>query len=418
MGPSIRIHGVSKCYRVQQGPGAISTYRTLRHDLVRLARAPFAWWGKSSQPKAQDFWALQDISFDVPHGQVMGILGRNGAGKSTLLKILSRITQPSSGQVEVYGRVGSLLEVGTGFHPELTGRENIFLSGAILGMRHREIAAKFDRIVDFAEIGPFLDTAVKRYSSGMYVRLAFAVAAHLEPEILLVDEVIAVGDATFQHRCITRMKELADGGCSLLFVSHNLDLIGRFCEQCVLLDRGQVKAQGEANEVISTYLTDVKDATYSDDLTNRRRRGTGEARFTSLQLLDGRGHTTEVIASGDDLRCLITIEATKPLSGVSLGVVVKTLQGTRILTSLTDEIGYKANLAPGIQQFECKFDKVRIRPGRQVFIDLWMQGGELLDHVEDARFLEVVELQPTGYSNRADQGAVLYDYTWSKVGQG
>lgn len=251
MGPddiAIQVRGLGKRYRIG---GPQEKYITLRDAIVSSVRAPFR---RFSADANREFWALKDISFDVEQGEVIGIIGRNGAGKSTLLKILSRITAPTEGTVDLYGRVGSLLEVGTGFHPELTGRENIFLSGSILGMRKKEIDEKFDEIVKFSEIEQFLDTPVKRYSSGMYVRLAFAVAAHLEPEILLVDEVLAVGDAGFQKKCLGKMGDVAKEGRTVLFVSHNMGAVARLCHSCILLDSGNLGLIGKTDFVIQKYL--------------------------------------------------------------------------------------------------------------------------------------------------------------------
>src|ERR1700677_9988 len=234
MQPVVRCKGIGKCYQVSRdGARGAFSYRTLREQLVTWAQSPAKWWKRGPDQTAA-FWALRDVDIDVKRGEVVGIIGRNGAGKSTLLKIFSKITKPSVGEVRLRGRVGSLLEVGTGFHPELTGRENIFLNGAILGMKQAEIKRKFDQIVDFAEVEQFLDTPVKRYSSGMYVRLAFAVAAHLEPEILVVDEVLAVGDAEFQKKCLNKMGEVASGGRTVLFVSHNLSAVADLCTKALL----------------------------------------------------------------------------------------------------------------------------------------------------------------------------------------
>jgi len=245
---AIRVDNLSKQYRI----GQRRPYKTVRESIQNLFRKPSA--GSDAGSTDQTFWALKDINFEVKQGEVVGIIGRNGAGKSTLLKVLSRITEPTSGQVETTGRVGSLLEVGTGFHPELTGRENVYLNGAILGMRRSEIATKFEQIVAFAEIDRFLDTPVKFYSSGMYTRLAFAVAAHLEPEILIVDEVLAVGDAQFQQKCMGRMGEVAREGRTVLFVSHNLAAIREICETAIWLERGSVRATGAARDITSQYL--------------------------------------------------------------------------------------------------------------------------------------------------------------------
>ncbi|MFL6466527.1 MAG: ABC transporter ATP-binding protein [Pyrinomonadaceae bacterium] len=251
MTPIIRVENLSKQYTL--GAKA-EPYTTLRESLVRAARKPIEMVRGNGRAEQSRFWALKDVSFDVMPGEVVGIIGRNGAGKSTLLKILSRITEPTSGRVELYGRVGSLLEVGTGFHPELTGRENIYLNGAILGMRREEIAKKFDEIVDFAEIEEFLDTPVKRYSSGMYVRLAFAVAAHLEPEILIVDEVLAVGDAEFQKKCLNKMKDVGEHGRTVLFVSHNMQAVLRLCQRAILVGAGEIQVDGPASNVTAAYL--------------------------------------------------------------------------------------------------------------------------------------------------------------------
>jgi len=260
--PIIKINNLSKCYRI----GAKETgYKTFRESIIDGISAPFRnlkqlqrltkFNNNGDDERSNDIiWALKDISFNVDEGEVVGIIGKNAAGKSTLLKILSRITEPTGGIIEINGRVSSLLEVGTGFHPELTGRENIFLNGAILGMRKKEIEQKFDEIVNFAEIEKFLDTPVKRYSSGMYVRLAFAVAAHLEPEILLIDEVLAVGDISFQKKCLGKMEDVAKGGRTVFFVSHNMGAIRQLVSKCILLDEGKIIFNGEKNECISKYL--------------------------------------------------------------------------------------------------------------------------------------------------------------------
>lgn len=248
--PAIRVKNLGKKYTLG---GPQEQYLTLRDAIVNSVMAPFRRFNRA--PPDEGFWALKDVTFDVEQGEVVGIIGRNGAGKSTLLKILSRITAPTEGTVELHGRVGSLLEVGTGFHPEMTGRENIFLNGSILGMKKSEIEQKFDEIVKFAEIDKFIDTPVKRYSSGMYVRLAFAVAAHLEPEILLIDEVLAVGDYDFQNKCLGKMKSIADEKRTVLFVSHNMSAVQNICKKAILLEKGKVSISGEVSAVIGHYLS-------------------------------------------------------------------------------------------------------------------------------------------------------------------
>ena len=264
MQAAIKVDNLSKSYRL--GAELHDDYRTLRETIMaaavsprrlmlRLGKTDGSGCSAATNRDADLLWALKDVSFEVHPGEVVGIIGRNGAGKSTLMKILSRITEPTSGRAEFRGRIGSLLEVGTGFHPELTGRENIYLNGSILGMLRREIDRKFDEIVAFAEVERFLDTAVKRYSSGMYVRLAFAVAAHLEPEILLVDEVLAVGDAHFQKKCLGKMENIAQGGRTVLFVSHQMSAVQRLCKQCLLFDKGRLESYGHKNEIIGQYLS-------------------------------------------------------------------------------------------------------------------------------------------------------------------
>ncbi len=249
--PIVRVKDVSKQYRIGARREA---YSTLRESVARVVSAPVNHFKRNGLSDNETVWALKGINFEVARGEILGIIGRNGAGKSTLLKILSRITQPTTGRAELFGRIGSLLEVGTGFHPELTGRENIYLNGAVLGMKRAEIAARFDEIVAFAEIDQFLDTAVKHYSSGMYMRLAFAVAAHLEPEILLVDEVLAVGDAEFQAKCLRKMGTVAGDGRTVLFVSHNMSAIQALCKRALWINNGKIVADAEAVAVVSDYL--------------------------------------------------------------------------------------------------------------------------------------------------------------------
>jgi len=252
MSVAIRANGISKRYRL----GRRERYGSLRESLTRFVSNPF---GGSKASQAEEIWALKDVAFEIPERQAVGLIGRNGAGKSTLLKILSRITEPSAGEAIIHGRVGSLLEVGTGFHPELSGRDNIFLNGALLGMKRQEIRRKFDEIVAFAEIEKFLDTPVKHYSSGMYMRLAFAVAAHLEPEILLVDEVLAVGDAAFQRKCLGKMEDVAHSGRTVVFVSHNMGAVNALCSRAIWVDKGRLREEGPAQQVVAHYLESVRE---------------------------------------------------------------------------------------------------------------------------------------------------------------
>lgn len=287
MKPIITVENLSKHYQIgarRESP------TTAREKLANAFRSPLKQLRRAGRGATETMWALKDINFEIEPGEVVGIIGRNGAGKSTLLKILSRITEPTTGRIKLYGRVGSLLEVGTGFHPELTGRENIYLNGTILGMRRQEIVEKFDEIVAFAEIEKFLDTPVKRYSSGMYVRLAFAVAAHLEPEILIVDEVLAVGDAAFQKKCIGKMGDVARHGRTVLFVSHNLGAMANLCSRAILLADGRKFAEGSLNEVVSQYIALGKETQ-------------GECVWNDLQAAPGndkvRLHAVRIISNGE-----------------------------------------------------------------------------------------------------------------------
>ncbi len=280
---AIRVEAIGKRYRLAHGQER-SRYRTLRDSIASFVTAPLRKRGT-----VEEFWALNDVSFEIEPGEVIGIIGRNGAGKSTLLKILSRITKPTKGRVEINGRVGSLLEVGNGFHPELTGRENVYLNGSILGMSRIEIERKFDEIVAFAEVEKFLDTPVKRYSSGMYVRLAFAVAAHLEPEILIVDEVLSVGDTAFQQKCLGKIGDVAKGGRTVLFVSHNLQAVSTLCSKAFMLRSGKLCLEGKPRHVVQSYLESTVDETANTHWELENAPGNELARLRSIRILNERG---------------------------------------------------------------------------------------------------------------------------------
>jgi homopolymeric O-antigen transport system ATP-binding protein len=302
MNPIIRAEDLSKEYRI----GAVQgSYSTLRESLMATVRTPFRRRRAASRTTDPTVWALKDVSFEVQPGEVVGVIGRNGAGKSTLLKILSRITDPTRGRARIRGRVGSLLEVGTGFHPELTGRENIFLNGAILGMKRSEIARKFEEIVAFAEVERFVDTPVKHYSSGMYLRLAFAVAAQLEPDILLIDEVLAVGDASFQRKCLKKMEDVGQQGRTVLFISHNITAITRLCGRAILLDEGRIVRDGPTHEVSSMYLrSDVGTTAAREWLDPATRPGNDIVRLRAVRVRTEAGRITEAI----DIRKAVGIE--------------------------------------------------------------------------------------------------------------
>ncbi|WP_198805225.1 ABC transporter ATP-binding protein [Leptolyngbya sp. BL0902] len=311
--------------------GAKSVARRLRHPGKR-----------QPNPNQEEFWALKDVSFEVKQGEVVGIIGRNGAGKSTLLKILSRITEPTEGRIKLRGRVASLLEVGTGFHPELTGRENIFLNGAILGMSRAEINRKFDEIVEFAEVSRFLDTPVKRYSSGMYVRLAFAVAAHLEPEILVVDEVLAVGDAAFQKKCLGKMGDVAkQEGRTILFVSHQMSAIKNLCSRTIMLNSGSIYHDGDPQAGITLYLQDLASASNQTSLENVRRTGTGVLKIVNFWLENINGERVTAVASGDTVKMVFQcrVNGNSSPKNISLGFSLHTHLGDLLSVLYSDYMG-------------------------------------------------------------------------------
>jgi lipopolysaccharide transport system ATP-binding protein len=295
---AIRVENISKQYRLGN---LQSRYKTIRESFTDILLAPFR---KLKPTEVKTIWALKEVSFEVKPGEVLGIIGRNGAGKSTLLKIISRITRPTQGRIEMYGRVGSLLEVGTGFHPELTGRENVYLSGAVLGMKKVEIEQKFDEIVAFSELEQFIDTPVKRYSSGMYMRLAFAVAAHLEPEILLVDEVLAVGDIGFQRKCLDKMKDVGLGGRTVLFVSHNMSAVTRLCPRTILLDEGHIKCDGPSAQIVSVYLRSGSGTSAERVWPSEQRPGNEIVKLSAVRVLSEDDQITEAI----DIRRSVEIE--------------------------------------------------------------------------------------------------------------
>jgi len=331
MKPIIKVEGLGKRYRIgaQQSP-----YGSLRETLAGAVRAPSRLWRRNPGGAQRTFWAVKNVSFEVQPGEVVGFIGRNGAGKSTLLKLLSRITEPSAGRFELYGRVGSLLEVGTGFHPELTGRENIYLNGAILGMARNEIARKFDEIVAFAEMEKFLDTPVKHYSSGMYLRLAFAVAAHLEPEILIVDEVLAVGDVRFQRKCLDKMQDVSQQGRTVLFVSHNMHAVSRLCKRAILLDEGEVLEDGPAARVVSSYLGFGLKATGEREWPNAERApGDDVVRLRAVRVRSPDGQVTDVFDVRKPLTIEIEYEILRPGKRLSPIIICNNEEGICVFSS-------------------------------------------------------------------------------------
>lgn len=403
-GAAIRVEGVGKRYQIGSAPTA--SYRTLRESIgdaigsglrrLQRRRSEAARSGdtvKASRPSGH-FWALRDVNFQVQPGEVIGIIGRNGAGKSTLLKVLSRIAEPTLGRVEVRGRMGSLLEVGTGFHPELTGRENIYLNGAILGMSRGEITRKFDQIVDFAEVEEFLDTPVKRYSSGMYVRLAFAVAANLEPEILIVDEVLAVGDAQFQRKCIGKISDVGRSGRTVLFVSHNLNVVRSLCTRCILISRGRVVRDGNAEDVVNEYLTPASSVEHVEAIPERMPRMTnGDAIFRTVRFTDTSDVTTSAIHFGQRFRVHATCEVFREVLEGHFEVSVSTADGTHVLYATTIDGGRPpVNLAKGMHSIVVEFESTLLPNHYMIDLGVHMHSGTTVDFVQRTCAFEVLRV--------------------------
>lgn len=372
---ALTVDGLSKRYRIGERAEA---YQTLRDSMTALLLSPYHRIRRKLQSADENasgdnlIWALKNVSFDVKQGEVIGIIGRNGAGKSTLLKILSRVTEPTTGYADLCGRVGSLLEVGTGFHPELTGRENVYLNGAILGMKRSEIQRKFDDIVAFSGIDRFIDTQVKFYSSGMYLRLAFGVAAHFEPEILVVDEVLAVGDLDFQKRCIGRMSEVARQGRTVLFVSHNLTAISSLTERCLLLADGQVAKYSNTQEAISAYHASLVNAQVN--LADRMdRKGTGQIRFTAIELLDGEtGEAASSVCSGQSVRIRLHWECREPLhsDNTAMDVRVNSSLGVPVLSLSSRFEPWEHTPLPATGVSECYVPSLALAPDDYT-LDIW-----------------------------------------------
>lgn len=417
--PAVRVDRLSKAFTLgQKHLGYHNLTESIRQTLGTVARKLTGVFRSGAETPANPYWALRDINFEVAQGEVMGVIGRNGAGKSTLLKILSRVTIPTTGRVELRGRMGSMLEVNAGFHPELTGRENVFLAGSILGMRRREIQGKFDQIVEFSEIGPHLDTQVKRYSSGQYVRLAFAVSAYLEPEILIVDEVLAVGDATFQRRCIDRMADLARDGRTILFVTHNMQLIPRLCRRAVLLEKGQMVGIGPSAEMTNRYMERLLAETRVGDLRDKHHTGNGRAQFVRASVTDAAGRPLSVFVSGDDLVVRVEVEAKTDLPEVNLQVVLASLHGHSTISGWSKEDGFSVALSPGSHGFECRFRSVNIRPGHTFLVHLSMGSGNggLIDAVENAVVMDTVSDDRSAHlSTSQDHGMVYCEHSWKRV---
>lgn len=421
---AIRVSNLSKSYRI----GQLDSHKTLRDTLAKTAIRPFqlarslvtgTHMGWDSN---ETFWALKDVSFDVKCGDIVGIIGRNGAGKSTLLKILSRITRPTEGRVEGYGRVGSLLEVGTGFHPELTGRENIYLNGAILGMSKADIRRKFDEIVAFSEVEQFLDTPVKHYSSGMYVRLAFAVAAHLEPDILIVDEVLAVGDINFQKKCLNKMQDVSmKQGRTVLFVSHNMEAIQRLCSQCILLEQSRLTDYDSTPFVVTRYLASHFQGTRPNqwfELTSAVRSGTGTARFVGARY----SSLNESIAfqpySHGALEFLLAIESDTSMDVDSLAVDICNYAGTVLLNADICIYGQIIHLKQGMTIVKLEIEQLYLHQGTYsigLYVAKTGMGANdtIFDYIESAFEIEVISISSDKFVVEPS-GAVACRFSFSE----
>jgi len=420
-GTSVRVHGVSKRYRIgtqldqdesliaslgRQLVAPVRNFRRLR-DLRRF---------DEDANESNVIWALRDVSFELAPGDVLGVVGRNGAGKSTLLKVLARITEPTTGRVDLRGRVASLLEVGTGFHPDLTGRENVFLNGTMLGMSRREVAARLDEILAFAEIKRFADTPVKRYSSGMYVRLAFAVAAHLDPDVLIADEVLAVGDAEFQRKSIGQMRSVAEGGRTVIFVSHNHALVSALCNRAIWLEKGTVQAQGDVDEVMTAYAGSMA---FHDPLDLRHRTdrtGSGAVRVVGVTLRDAAGGAARNVKAGSPVSIEVAYHVESGVSTADLGVSVtlETLTREKIATVSNRLVDRPLKTTPG-RRVICRIDDLPLNEGDYMCTVKIEADGVLADFIADTTRFHV---DPSSfYATRAYPGAgsgvVLLRHEWS-----
>jgi lipopolysaccharide transport system ATP-binding protein len=414
--PIIHVERLGKKYRILHQQQR--HYRTLRDTVAsgfRRIATPAAL--RARQASTEDFWALKDVTFSVDYGDVVGVVGRNGAGKSTLLKVLSRITEPTAGRVRLRGRVASLLEVGTGFHPELTGRENIFLNGAILGMSRAEITQKFDEIVAFAEVEPFLDTPVKRYSSGMYVRLAFAVAAHLEVDILVVDEVLAVGDAQFQKKCLGKMKETAKSGRTVFFVSHNLGAVGRLCTRGLLLDHGRLVADDDVASVVERYMQlGAERAAAHVTLTDYRdRSGDGTARITEASLLNEEDELSNTFEVGDSVTVEYRVEYAKQSANFAHSIELTNSDGVPIYHLVDSDSRFEQLPAADRRIVRARIPGLNLCPDTY-YLTLWVgdSHGQRADRVADCLSLTIEDSgTTTGRRLHKSKGLIYKTADWS-----
>ena len=422
--PIIEVKNIGKKYNISHRPGG---YLTLRDVLANVFKNPFRFLQRKVKVaagigKTEEFWALKDVSFNVEKGEVVGIIGANGAGKSTLLKILSQITPPTEGEIKINGRVGSLLEVGTGFHPELTGRENIFLNGAILGMGREEIAKKFDEIVEFSGVEKFLDTPVKYYSSGMYVRLAFSVAAHMEPDVLVIDEVLAVGDAEFQKKCLGKMDEITrEEGRTILFISHNLITIQNLCKKCLLLENGQVKFFGDTNQAISGYTQKNLISELSREIKPENHiRGTYEAKIKNVKIGNDKNGSTNFFVVNEQISFEIEYLVAEKSRELSFWVLFTDQNGFVTVNSLQKDKKELIKPKTGNQKIKIDFDNLGLMPGAYmvtigIFAHNTVDSFEFADWVEPAQSLEIEPFFIDGSKFDGRLGMVNKAANWTQI---
>ena len=410
--PIIEVEGVGKQYQIGANR---EKYLSLRdqltkatHGLLNRVKAKH-----HHVPRTEDFWALKDVSFSVQQGEAVGIIGRNGAGKSTLLKILSQITPPTEGKITFRGRIASLLEVGTGFHPELTGRENIYLNAAILGMTRREVRSRFDAIVEFSNVARFLDTPVKRYSSGMFVRLAFAVAAHLEPDILIVDEVLAVGDAEFQKQCLGKMGEVVGTGRTVLFVSHNMSAMQHLCTRGILLEEGHLVTEGPVNTVVETYASRRQASDMSAELLKRKdRHGSGEVKLSAVRLLDAEAREVFTIGSGQEGYLDFDYISDEPLTSLALAWNLRTEQGQPLFRVSSYDAGRDTGDFPRCGTLRCHVPRWPLVPGTYYLTTEIRIKGTVVDGVPNALALTIAGGDFFGTGRINLHSPLLLDHDW------
>ncbi|XZE54249.1 ABC transporter ATP-binding protein [Planctomycetaceae bacterium SH139] len=413
--PVISVENLSKAYRIgakEEVPDTLmgSLSSVLRSPLKNFSNLKKLSAIREGNEDEDVLWALRDVSFEVKEGEVLGVIGRNGAGKSTLLKILSRITEPTSGRVVIHGRVSSLLEVGTGFHPELSGRDNIYMNGTILGMTKREIDRKFDEIVDFSGVEKFLDTPTKRYSSGMQVRLAFAVAAHLEPEILVIDEVLAVGDAEFQKRCLGKMKDVAQDGRTVLFVSHNMGAVESLCSRAIEIQHGKLVFNASVDEAIEHYHERI----------HQRTEMPAENPFSKMSyikdasLLDRMGNTTTFLVVGGTFHLRIKLDSDRRLTGPKIGVGINSINGQRMLTIHTPAKDSPVDYVDGCSAIDCVIDKFPLCPGNYTLKVALTDNSHELESVEDVVPFSIVDGEIFREGRGFHRGVCIAESTWSR----